>query len=242
MQNVNKVNIKKDKKENIMPTVNDSLMDFVSEKIIADILGGKLEVGRCLGSKRQLAYKYAVSRTVIDRALDNLVFLGYLKHENDNFIVDEFNRFENFEDLINFSKYDNQTFNEKEILDIRSLKSGLDCLSVKLITLPITDEIYQELKDMIAPIEKVCSHCKMNNCITCAEVVYDFYYRIAQLSGNVFIPWLYEAFRKTNIKIISQYINHSILENIYKKASIVLEALHSGDRMEAIRAIDSDLK
>lgn len=222
-----------------MPTINDSLMDFVLEEIISDILSGKLKEGNFLASKRQLANKYNVSRTVIDRAIDQLVIMGYLERKESNYsLVNDFNRFENLDDLVYFSKFDDQIFSKKQIEDIKNLKAGLDCISVKLIKLPISDDVYNELKELILPIETVCSRCNKVNCIPCAEAIYDFYDMIANLSGNLFVPWLYKVFRKTNIRIISAYISDGKLEDIYKKTSLVLEALHSGKRREAIEIID----
>lgn len=225
-----------------MPTVNDSLMSNVSEQIIADILSGKLKVGNCLSSKRQLANKYSVSRTVIDRALDYLVETGYIEYVGDNhFIVNNFNRFENFNDLIYFSKFDNQSFNEEEIKDIKHLKAGLDSLSVKLIKLPLSNENYSDMKSIIEPLETKYKYNSHINSDEFASIIYSFYTKLAELSNNLFLPWLYYAFKKTNIEIISLYISHSNCDTIYKKASSILECLHSGNRNEALKIIDNNL-
>lgn len=226
----------------IMLTSNDSLMTSVSEMIISDILCGKLKPGSTLASKRQLANKYAVSRTVIDRVLDYLVEMGYIVHDEQNeYRVIDFNRFKDFNDLTNFFKYEDQKFSEEDIEHIKHLKAGLDALSIKLLKLPINDEDELAMRKIIASINCSCAYCHNKNCCHCASIVYDFYSKLAQMSQNKFLPWLYYAFRNTNVKIISSYINSVGIETIYEKASLIIDYLKEGKREEAIKVIDSNL-
>lgn len=225
-----------------MPTVDNSLKTCVSELIIADILNGKLQPGKALCSKRQLATKYAVSRTVIDRVLENLSELGYVKRlESGHYIVLNFNKFEDFNDLINFSKFNNQSLSIDEVNQIKHFKAGLDALSIKLIKLPISKEDYFDLIGLISPLH----YCENSEDIkvleTYATTIYDFYYKLACMSNNVFIPWIYCAFRNTNIKIITHYLEQENIKYVYKKASNVARFLYEGEREEALKIIDENL-
>lgn len=225
-----------------MLTSNDSLMTSVSEMIIGDILSGKLKPGSSLASKRQLANKYAVSRTVIDRALDYLVEMGYIVHEGLNeYRVIDFDRFKDFNDLTNFFKFEDQNFSEEQVINIRQLKAGLDALSIKLLKLPISEEDANEMKQIISAVNCNCAYCSNKNCDRCALIVYDFYTKLAKMSENIFLPWLYYAFKNTNVKIISSYINSVGIETIYSKACLIIDYLREGNREEAIKVIDTNL-
>lgn len=225
-----------------MVTSNDSLMTSVSEMIISDILSGRLKPGSTLSSKRQLANKYAVSRTVIDRALDYLVEMGYIFHdEQGEYQVVDFDRFKDFNDLTNFFKYEDQKFSKEEIKHIKHLKAGLDALSIKLIKLPISDEDENAMRNIISSINCACAYCGNKNCCHCASIVYDFYTKLAQMSQNKFLPWLYYAFRNTNIKIIGEYMHSVGVEKIYEKALLIISLLKEGKREEAVKVIDTNL-
>ena len=225
-----------------MLTSNDSLMTSVSEMIISDILSGKLKPGSTLSSKRQLANKYSVSRTVIDRALDYLVEMGYIIRDDQNeYQVIDFDRFKDFNDLTNFFKFEDQQFSDDDITHIKHLKAGLDALSIKLLKLPISEEDANSMKKIISSINCSCAYCKNKTCDHCASIVYDLYTKLAQMSQNKFLPWLYYAFTNTNIKIISSYIKNVGIETIYNKGCLIIDYLREGKREKAIKVIDSNL-
>ncbi len=158
-----------------MPKTNESLLTYVSDKIINDILCGKICPGDILFSKRQIATMYSVSRTVIDRVFSYLLEKGYIIKDGIHYAVAKFNKYSNFESLINFSKYENQSFTKKEILDIIDLKHALDILAIKLMPLPFDDKTYLFFKNNITYIKKDCSECHNKKCTVCADILYNFY-------------------------------------------------------------------
>ena len=220
----------------------DSLKIFVVEQILSDVLSKELKAGDTLLSKRQLALKYNVSRTVIDRALDYLVEQGYfILREDGLYQVVEFNRYKDIQDLINFSKYKNQAFTEKEIEEIRQLKAALDLLSIKLVKTPINNDTYQLLKNNLSLINLSCSNCENKNCANCATIIYNFYSQLAQLSNNTFLNLLYLSFKDTNITIISYFFKNHNISKLYNKALAILECLHQNKKDEAIKLLDEEI-
>lgn len=225
-----------------MLSETDSLKIFVVEQILSDILSKELRPGDALLSKRQLALKYSVSRTVIDRAMDSLLEKGYVElGEDDQYKVADFNRYKDLEDLVIFSQYKNQAFTDKEVNEIRELKIGLDLLAVKLIDVPLAEETYLGLKATLAELHARDGEEGGVAPLEASTILYRFYTELAELSSNTFLKLLYLSFKDTNIRIIAGFIEAKGVERLERKADAILEALRRGESEEAVALLNKDL-
>lgn len=192
-----------------------SSRDIVTARITEMILTGQLAPDDQLPPERELAQSMGISRKLCSDIIKELERRGLLVVvPRQGVFVSDFRKNGNFytlEELMN-AQFELQP---REIQSLLEFRWAMELLACKRIIETASDE---DIADLGRLLDKVLEARKPDEA---ALYTYDYYYKMAILSGNSIVPMTTLGFKTSTIKLWQRYVNNFGVSQLYKSLAQV---------------------
>ena len=168
----------------VAPTIKELFV----ERIEGLIFSGALKPGDKLPSERDLAEQMKISKTIVHLGLEDLARMGFINvTPRRGTVVADFAETGNLETLNAILRYNGGKLSSKEIRSLCETRMALDLLVARLVVERATDAELHELEPLLDELRAE------RDLERCCELVTEFYHRLAEISGNIFLSLLYNS-------------------------------------------------
>ena len=166
------------------PTVRESFVRELENKI----LSGELKPGDKLPPAKELCELMGVSLTVVNAGMSELANNGFVETipRRGTYIAD-YKKKGNAGTLSAIMRYNGGKLSSKEIRALCETRMALDLLVARLVVERATDAELHELEPLLDELRAE------RDLERCCELVTEFYHRLAEISGNIFLSLLYNS-------------------------------------------------
>lgn len=166
------------------PTVRESFVRELENKI----LSGELKPGDKLPPAKELCEMMGVSLTVVNAGMSELANNGFVETipRRGTYIAD-YKKKGNAGTLSAIMRYNGGRLTDKEIRSLCETRIALDMLVARLVVERATDK---ELFDLEPLLDELSAEKDLERC---CELVTEFYHRLAEITGNIFLSLLYNS-------------------------------------------------
>lgn len=222
---------------NTTQTPERSLKDRFVKEIEKKILGGELKIGEKLPPVRDLVTDMNISRSVINVGIAELSKKGFLhiKPRIGTFVAD-YRMHGTMQTLIAILEYNGLKLQDAEIQSVLEVRLALETLALTLIIPKINEEEIQRLYEIK---EKIRTAQDVEEASLAA---YEFQHNLAILSGNTFLPLIFESFKNFVLILWERFCSLHGIESLYENTDKLYEAIEARDLQKSIAIITEDLK
>lgn len=170
--------------EELEPVRRRSLADDIADRIRSRILDGTYSPGEKLPPERELARQLKVNRGSLREALKKLQHLGLIRiRQGDGTRVQDFLSTANV-DIIKYLFQERAMDRRKLLTDLMEVRTHTCSLIVELACRRAEREALEELRESVRDMH---AHHHEMDAARALQLDFEFYERLAQLSGNVIL-------------------------------------------------------
>lgn len=188
------------------------------------ILSGQLKVGQKLPSERELASSMQVSRAVVNSGIVEMEKKGFLiVRPRIGTFVEDYRRNGTLDTLVAIMNYNGGTLQEDDIRSLLEMRIILTTLGATLAIERASDE---EIDDLAPCLAKLREEKDADNT---AKLVFEFYHKMAIISGNTLLPLFFISFKELVTKLWARYAHNYGSAQLYRNTSCIYEFIRRRD-------------
>lgn len=194
------------------------LRDEVRERLMEDILSGKLQPGERIVETR-VAKELGLSQTPVREALRDLELLGFVVTSA-------------------FRGATVRRVSPEDWAEIYPIRAALEGVAARTAAARISDEDVRRLRGLIEVMRSASQRGDKHATI---EADIEFHAHIVDLSGNRVLKQLWQSLRLATTTFLTVSVTHRPLRELAERHTVVLEALVSRDGTAAEAAMRSHI-
>lgn len=194
------------------------LRDEVRERLMEDILSGKLQPGERIVETR-VAKELGLSQTPVREALRDLELLGFVVTSA-------------------FRGATVRRVSPEDWAEIYPIRAALEGVAARTAATRISDEDVRRLRGLIEVMRSASQRGDKHATI---EADIEFHAHIVDLSGNRVLKQLWQSLRLATTTFLTVSVTHRPLQELAERHTVVLEALVSRDGAAAEAAMRSHI-
>jgi DNA-binding GntR family transcriptional regulator len=194
------------------------LRDEVRERLMEDILSGKLQPGERIVETR-VAKELGLSQTPVREALRDLELLGFVVTSA-------------------FRGATVRRVSPEDWAEIYPIRAALEGVAARAAAMRISDEDVRRLRELIEVMRSASQRGDKHATI---EADIEFHAHIVDLSGNRVLKQLWQSLRLATTTFLTVSVTHRPLQELAERHTVVLEALISRDGASAEAAMRSHI-
>jgi len=198
----------------LRPTERRVFRDEIRERLIEDILGGKLIPGTRIVETR-LAQQFGVSQAPVREALRDLALFGFVINSP-------------------FKGTEVKTIAASELLEIYPVRAALEGVAASAAASRIDDAALADMEELIGSMRKAAVR---DNRLELAKADTAFHHAIIKASGNHVLDRVWQTMRLAITTDVTYAMAMRSLQELAERHVPVLEALRSRDPVQAEAAI-----
>lgn len=197
-----------------------SLKELFVREIENHIISGDFRIGEKLPSERELAESMQISRSVVNTGIAELAQKGFIevRARSGNYVAD-YRREGTLDTLVSIMNYNGGVLPNDDIRSILHLRIALTNLATNLIVSYASDEQIEEL------LNYAKSGKELHSTATVVEYIYQFYHKLAIVSGNTLLPLIVCSFKEIIYSLTRKYVINYGPNNVIQNNIALVELL-----------------